>query len=87
MKRLSLWPRCKKTGGCTAAHGGMPTDGVHAAFVRVRGLLFDLGLSPHRDEAASIKLEVNTRPPEGATLATTIVRRHDADTVGRLLRS
>jgi hypothetical protein len=50
---------------------------VHAAFLNVHGLLADLGLSGHRDEALSIKIEVDTRPPTGATLATTIVRRHE----------
>ena len=49
---------------------------VHKAFVRFPGLLFDLGLSPHRSEALAIKLEVDTRPPQGATLDTTLIRRH-----------
>ena len=49
---------------------------VHSAFVRFPGLLHDLGLSGHRDEALSVKLEVDVRPPSGATLETTVVRRH-----------
>ena len=49
---------------------------VHAAFVRFRGLLHELGLSPHRTETLAIKIEVDTRPPNGAALATTVVRRH-----------
>jgi len=35
-----------------------------------------LGLSPHRRETLSVKLEVDTQPPAGAALATTVVRRH-----------
>ncbi len=49
---------------------------VHSAFVRFRGLLYELGLSPHRDEALAVKIEVDTNPPVGADLATTIVRRY-----------
>ncbi|MBE3037881.1 MAG: nucleotidyl transferase AbiEii/AbiGii toxin family protein [Chloroflexi bacterium] len=49
---------------------------VQHAFVRFPGLLFDLGLSPHVDEALAVKIEVDTRPPAGAKLETTLVRRH-----------
>jgi hypothetical protein len=49
---------------------------VHSAFVRFPGLLHELGLSGHREEALSVKLEVDTRPPAGAALETTVVRRH-----------
>jgi hypothetical protein len=49
---------------------------VHGAFVRFPGLLFDLGLSSHRNEVQAIKIEVDTNPPRGAVLATTVVRRH-----------
>lgn len=48
---------------------------VHGAFVRFPGLLFDLGLSPHDSEVFSIRVEVDTKPPAGARLATTVVRR------------
>ncbi|MEE8586970.1 MAG: nucleotidyl transferase AbiEii/AbiGii toxin family protein [Acidobacteriota bacterium] len=49
---------------------------VHSAFLRFRGLLYELGLSPHRTETLAIKIEVDTRPPAGAVLETTVVRRH-----------
>ena len=49
---------------------------VHSAFVRFPGLPEELGLSPHRRQTLSVKLEVNTRPPAGAILATTVVRRY-----------
>lgn len=48
---------------------------VHSAFVRFPGLLFELGLSPHRDEVIAVKIEVDTRPPAGAVTTTTLVRR------------
>jgi hypothetical protein len=48
---------------------------VHNAFVRFPGLLYDLSLSTHRSEALAVKLEVDTNPPAGAGLETTVVRR------------
>ena len=49
---------------------------VKGAFVRFRGLLFEVGLSPHRSEVLSIKVEVDSNPPLGARNVSTIVRRH-----------
>jgi hypothetical protein len=50
---------------------------VHSAFVRFPGLLYDLGLSGQRHEVLAVKLEVDTDPPAGAGLATTVVRRFE----------
>lgn len=49
---------------------------VDAAFVRFPGLLYELDLSGHREEVLAVKIEVDTRPPAGARLGTTVVRRH-----------
>ncbi len=49
---------------------------VHSAFVRFPGLLHELGLSGQREEALSVRVEVDARPPSGAALETTVVRRH-----------
>ncbi len=49
---------------------------VQSAFVRFPGLLFDLGLSRQRAEVLSVKIEVDTNPPAGAILATTLIRCH-----------
>jgi hypothetical protein len=49
---------------------------LHSAFVAFPGLLHELGLSGHRDEALAVKIEVDSRPPAGAVLETTLVRRH-----------
>jgi len=49
---------------------------VHSSFVRFPGLPYELNISPHRSETLSLKLEVDTNPPVGAQLDTTIVRRH-----------
>lgn len=49
---------------------------VHSAFIRFAGLLYELGLSPHTDQVLAVKIEVDTRPPQGAGLATTVLRRY-----------
>ncbi len=49
---------------------------VHSAFIRFPGLLYELGLSPHQSEVLAVKIAVDTHPPAGAGLATTIIRRH-----------
>lgn len=49
---------------------------VHAVFVRFPGLLYELNLSSQRSQIVSVKIEVDTNPPAGASLTMTIVRRH-----------
>lgn len=49
---------------------------VQSAFVRYPGLLHELRLSPHRTEMLAVKIEIDTSPPAGANLVTTLVRRH-----------
>lgn len=49
---------------------------VHSAFVRFSGLPYELNLSPYRDETLAVKLEVDTHPPAGAGLTTSLIRRH-----------
>jgi hypothetical protein len=48
---------------------------VDSAFIKFPGLLFELELSPHKDEVLSVKIEVDTNPPAGATFETTLVTR------------
>jgi len=51
---------------------------VYSAFISFHGLLHDLGLSPHPGEVVSVRVEIDTRPPEGAGIETTLVRRYVA---------
>lgn len=51
---------------------------VHSGFMRFPGLLYEVGLSPHRTEILAVKIEVDTNPPIGAGLTTSVVRRHIA---------
>ncbi|MDO9556263.1 MAG: nucleotidyl transferase AbiEii/AbiGii toxin family protein [Coriobacteriia bacterium] len=48
---------------------------VKKAFVKFRGLLYEMGVSPLRDETMMIKMEVDTNPPAGATVTTSRVPR------------
>ncbi len=49
---------------------------VKSAYIKYDGLLFEIGLSPHRSEVISIRVEIDTNPPAGASLETSVVRRH-----------
>lgn len=49
---------------------------VASAWLRFPGLLHEIGLSAHPSQVMSIKLELDTRPPPGAGVVTSIVRRH-----------
>ena len=54
----------------TRAHGA-----VAAAAVKFKGLLYELGLSPHDKEVFTIKVEIDRNPPAGARTETRLVRR------------
>jgi hypothetical protein len=49
---------------------------VHVAWIRVAGLMKEAGLAGLGNQKLSIKLEVDTRPPAGATTVKNIVNRH-----------
>ncbi len=49
---------------------------VKSAFIKFIALLNELGLSPLSSEIISIKIEIDTNPPKGANLQTTIIRKH-----------
>jgi len=48
---------------------------VKSAFIKFRGLLSELGISPRGDQTLSVRVEVDTNPPDGATTTTTVIRR------------
>lgn len=49
---------------------------VASAWIRFPGLPYELGLSHHAGQIISIKVELDTNPPPGAHLETSVVRRH-----------
>jgi len=62
--------------GYTIGIKARQTGAVAGAYVEFRGLLHDLGISPYQDEVISVKVEIDTNPPRGATTTTTVIRRH-----------
>ena len=48
---------------------------VEAAFLKFRGLLYELEISPNKDEVLAVKIEPDTNPPAGANTETRVVRR------------
>ncbi|MEX2662799.1 MAG: nucleotidyl transferase AbiEii/AbiGii toxin family protein, partial [Vicinamibacterales bacterium] len=57
----------------TTRKTGRAVQSVMASFP---ALLYEAGLSPRPAQRLSIRVEVDTKPPAGAGLETTIVRRH-----------
>lgn len=49
---------------------------VKSAFIVFPGLLHEIGLSSHREQKLSIKIEVDTNPPPHASFRTSLVRFH-----------
>lgn len=49
---------------------------VHSAYIRFHQLLYEFDLTGQRNEVVSVKIEVDTNPPAGAVLETTVIRRH-----------
>lgn len=46
------------------------------SFIRFEGLLYEAGLSPLKSQKFSIKIEIDTNPPEGAVLKTHIITKY-----------
>lgn len=49
---------------------------VERVMIGFTGLLYEAGVSAHGSQRLRIRVEVDTEPPAGAQLTTTIVRRH-----------
>ena len=49
---------------------------VHSAFITFEELLHEFNLTGHRQELLSIKVEVDTQPPDGALLDTSVIKQH-----------
>jgi hypothetical protein len=47
-----------------------------SALIRFPGLLYELDLSPRQSQILSIKIELDSRPPDGGNTATSVIRRH-----------
>ncbi|MBI4243915.1 MAG: nucleotidyl transferase AbiEii/AbiGii toxin family protein [Planctomycetes bacterium] len=49
---------------------------VQHAFFKFGGLMYETGISPLKDQKFSIKIEIDTNPPEGAILKTDVVNKY-----------
>jgi len=49
---------------------------VNSAFVEFSSLLFEAGISPLKSQKFSIKIEIDSKPPEGAILETQLVNKY-----------
>lgn len=50
---------------------------VFTAFFFFPGLVWELGCSPHKEETLTIKIELDTNPPAGAVIITTLMRKYE----------
>lgn len=48
---------------------------VQSAFLKFEGLMYEAGLSPLKSQKFSIKIEIDTNPPQGARVMTQIVNK------------
>ncbi len=46
------------------------------SFIKFEGLLYEAGISPLKSQKFSIKIEIDTNPPEGAILKTDIITKY-----------
>ena len=49
---------------------------VQYAMIKFDKLMHETQISPHRDQKFSVKIEIDTNPPEGAVLKTNIVNKY-----------
>lgn len=49
---------------------------VHDAFIKFEGLMYEVGISPLKSQKFSIKIEIDTNPPDGAILKTYLITKH-----------
>ena len=49
---------------------------VHVAWIKIGGVLKDVGLAAMAQQKLSIKLEIDTRPPAGAETRNQVIERH-----------
>jgi len=82
-KRLDLAGVIANVGNLLKAEGYGPDVSLRAdrtvsrADISFRGLPFELGFSGHRTKALTIKVEIDTNPPENAGFEVSLVRRHE----------
>ena len=49
---------------------------VNSAFIKFEGLMYEAGISPLKGQKFSVKIEIDTNPPQGAVLEELLVNKH-----------
>lgn len=49
---------------------------VHSCYIQFEKILYETGISPHEREKLSIKVEIDTKPPHGCVLKTSVIRHY-----------
>lgn len=73
MKRIM---RQLELAGYSAAASVSEEKAVQSAFVKFEGLMYEAGISPLKSQKFSIKIEIDSNPPQGAVLQTQIVTKY-----------
>lgn len=76
IKHLEIIKRGFSLEGYDVAIKAKVENNVKYAFVKFPGLLYELDLSSLPPETLSIKVEIDTHPPEGAKTESSIIRKH-----------
>ena len=63
-------------GGFDASVSFQDKTTVHSSWIKIAGILEETGLAAMQDQKLSIKLEIDTRPPVGATSERTLITHH-----------
>jgi len=48
---------------------------VQSAFIKFEGLMYEAGISPMKTQKFSVKIDIDTNPPQGAVLMTRVVNK------------
>lgn len=64
-----------KLAGYTATAAIKDEKTAQSAFVKFEGLLFEAGISPLKSQKFSVKIEIDTNPPQGAVLEEKLVNK------------
>jgi hypothetical protein len=76
VRRLRKLGRDLDLAGFDSAVRWIERTPVQVAWIRTASLLAEAGLSGHREQKLSIKVEIDTRPPAGAAMQRSVITRH-----------
>ncbi|MEA3307254.1 MAG: nucleotidyl transferase AbiEii/AbiGii toxin family protein [Elusimicrobiota bacterium] len=63
-------------GGYNADVSYNEKQAVQSAFLKFHDLMYEAGMSPHKNQILSIKIEIDSKPPSGAVSETRIINKY-----------